>query len=97
MIDVDASEPRDLDDAAGRAQAFLKQYTLHSDYFDDGECRIWMQYTSPNRDKTAIKVLFCTAADPGDPDLIALCDRAINALDDALPLLGYEVQWSLSD
>jgi hypothetical protein len=95
VITVDPATPADLEDAVGRAEKFLEQYTSHRDYFDDAECRVWMQYTSPNLGKTAIEVLFCCVSDAEDPELVELCERAIGALHAQLPNLSYGVEWSL--
>lgn len=87
---VSSEAAADLSAAVATIETFLKDYTMRDAYWDDGEPRVWVQYTSPNAGRTAVEVMFA-CHDDTDPDLIALCEQALEAARASHPNLGFTI------
>lgn len=95
-ITVDDRPSTDLDDAVARAEKVLNDFMIGDDYYDGDVQRIWMFYCAKDSDQNAVDISF-GCADPEDADLRELAERAIAALHESLPQLGFPVQWELSE
>jgi hypothetical protein len=91
---VDTRPARELAEAVARVDAFLHYYTSQAEYFEDGWPLLIVLLVSPNDEETGVDILFsCEGA--ADAYLQSLCERAISALAQAHPNLGYDYSWEL--
>jgi hypothetical protein len=95
--DVDPRASADLDEAVARATSFFEGYTSRDEYFEDERPVLWLQYASANAAGDGIDACFACEGDPSDPGLEALVEKAEAALLRALPNLGYEIAWEITD
>jgi hypothetical protein len=93
---VVATEPtaRDLAKEVERIDAFLRGYTTHPEFFEDGWPILIVLLVCANDDETGIEILF-SCEGPSDPHLRSLCESAIAALVQAYPERGFDFTWEL--
>jgi hypothetical protein len=91
---VDARPARDLEDAVARIDAFLHNYTTHAEYFEEGWPLLIVLLVCANDELNGVDILFSCEGD-SDAHLRSLCERAITALSQAHPNLGYDYSWEL--
>jgi hypothetical protein len=91
---VDTRPARDLADAVARVNAFLERYSRRPEYFEDGWPALILLLVCANDDETSVEISFSSER-PSDAILTVLCEKAIAALEQAHPNLGFPFTWEL--
>jgi hypothetical protein len=87
----------DLEAAQKTIADFLDAFTLASEYFDaERQPILMMQYVAPNEQRDGMTIVFSVSAyaDPEDPELRALAEKAMAALHVTHPELP-PVTWDI--
>jgi hypothetical protein len=90
----------DLEAAQQTIEEFINAFTLTPEYFDAAKKPIlFLQYVSPNPEGDGLDVVFSVhdTSDPEDPELCALAEKAMTALEAKhgdLPPMAWSIEQS---